>query len=331
MTKVFINGSGGTTGLRLRSRLEGRADVELLFTDESLRRDADETRRLMAESDVTFLCLPDDAARDAVRLAEGLGTRVIDASTAHRTAPGWAYGFPELNPGHADKIAAADRVAVPGCHATGFVALAYPLISAGLLGSDYPLHCTSVTGYSGGGKAMIAEYDGGVSPLTIRTHTDCKSQAKEPAAELSESPHREGGRKSPRAYAMGQEHKHLAEMTAVCGLDAPPTFSPVIGDFYSGMLTSVPLRTALMPGKPGLRDIHEALRRHYDGSALIRVAEPGFNGILDAGAFSDRDDMRVYVTGNDERVVLHALFDNLGKGAAGAAIQCFDLINHGMV
>lgn len=297
MTKVFINGSSGTTGLRLRERLVERRDVKLLEIDYDARRDPSEIKKYIAASDVAFLCLPDDAAIEAV--AEAGETIIIDTSTAHRTLDGWAYGFPELSDSHRAAIKSSKRVAVPGCHASGFLALVYPLVKAGLVAPDYPFFCHSLTGYSGGGKAMIAEY---------------------------EDAGRAGEYSRPRQYSFGQKHKHLPEMRAVPGLAYEPVFVPVVEDFYSGMLVTVPLHTRWLPDKPSMGAIQDVLSAHYGDGGLIRVMPLGLDGYLDAGGLSGRDDMEIYVTGTDERVVLAARFDNLGKGASGAALQCFNLI-----
>ena len=300
MTKVFINGSHGTTGLRIRERLLARADVELLDIDYEQRRDEALITELTAASDVTFLCLPDDAAKEAVAAAGEV--RVIDTSTAHRTLPEFAYGFPELSAEHRAALPSSKRVAVPGCHASGFLALVYPLVKAKVIPVDYPLFCHSLTGYSGGGKAMIAEYE------------DANR-----AEEYSR----------PRQYAFTQSHKHVPEMTAVPGLKHAPIFVPVVEDFYAGMLVTVPLHTRLLPWSPGMPRIWEILRDHYaeyGGKSAVSLAPLGFDGYMDAGAFSGRDDMEIYVTGNDERILLSARFDNLGKGASGAALQCFNIM-----
>ena len=300
MYRVFIHGSAGTTGLRIRERLESRTDVALVEIEEARRKDPEAVRACMAASDVSFFCLPDAAAVEAAALAEGTGCRVIDCSTAHRTDPAWAYGFPELGEKYRNAIVSAPRVAGPGCHASGFIALVYPLVQAGILPPDYPLSCTSVTGYSGGGKSMIADYrDPARSPL------------------LS----------APRQYGLGQTHKHLPEMRAVCGLTEAPAFLPIVADFYAGMHVTVPLHTRCLPGRPGLGEIHAALAAHYSHGGHVRVMDaPANEGMLSALEMAGRDDMRIYVSGNDERVLLHALFDNLGKGASGAALQCFNIM-----
>lgn len=288
MIKVFIDGKEGTTGLKLYGRLKGRPDVVIKEIPEAFRKDVNARRDYINESDVTFLCLPDDGARESVSLAENKKVRIIDASTAHRTAEGWAYGFPELSAAHRASVAAGTRVANPGCHASGFIALAYPLIAAGFIGKEEILHCFSLTGYSGGGKKMIAEYESG-----------------DP----------EEGLLSPRQYGLSQEHKHLKEMQAVCGLQNAPLFSPVVGNFYAGMQVSLQVNK-------NAKKLEELYREHYKNSRLIGVCgAEKYNGFIPANALAGRDDMMIIVCGNAERSVCVALFDNLGKGASGAAVQ----------
>ncbi|MBQ7801914.1 MAG: N-acetyl-gamma-glutamyl-phosphate reductase [Oscillospiraceae bacterium] len=296
MTSVFIDGSAGTTGLRIADRLAARQDLELIHLPEELRKDNGARRDAIAAADIVFLCLPDGAAIEAVALAEGSKARIIDTSTAHRVDPAWAYGFPELT-GMREKIVNSARIANPGCHASGFVALVAPLVEQGILSPDAALTAFSLTGYSGGGKKMIAEY---------------------------ESPDRSGLLKGPRQYGLTQKHKHLPEMVKVCGLNAPPVFCPIVGDFYSGMEVTVPLFARDLKG--GIEDI-KALYRSYYASGLVHYtdcADP--DGMLSAAAFSGRDDMEVSVFGNDDRIILVSRFDNLGKGASGAAIQNMNLL-----
>ncbi len=303
MAKVFIDGQEGTTGLSIARRLAGREDIQLIAIDDALRKDAQERRKKIHEADIAILCLPDEAARESVRLAEGSNVRILDASTAHRTKSGWAYGFPELSQEHRKAIKKDARVSVPGCHASGFAGIVYPLVKAGILPPDYPVVCHSVTGYSGGGKKMIAEYEAAGRSALLD---------------------------SPRQYALIQSHKHQPEMQAVCGLMEAPMFNPIVADFYSGMVVSVPMHTRLLIGKPWKKAIHELLTSRYQGEKLVRVlplgAEETLGGFLPAGGLAGRDDMEILVSGNDERVLLAARFDNLGKGASGAAVQCLNLM-----
>ncbi len=295
MKKVFIDGSAGTTGLRIRERLAARQDLELLILPEELRKDASARRDALNAADVAFLCLPDAAAVESVQMVENPATVVIDTSTAHRTADGWEYGFPELA-GRRERIAASRRIANPGCHASGFIALVEPLVRAGLLAADAALSAFSLTGYSGGGKKMIADYETAATPL-----------------------HRGG-----RQYALGQSHKHLPEMVRVCGLSVAPVFSPIIVPNYSGMETTVPLFAKDLKGT--VADVKRVYAETYR-TGLVRFAEdPSEGGILSSAALSGRDDMEVSVYGNDERLLLVARFDNLGKGASGAAIQNMNIV-----
>ena len=291
MIKVFIDGSSGTTGLNIGKRLGERNDVSLIVLDEAHRKDPAAKQSAMRESDVTFLCLPDDAAREAAALAGDFDTIIIDTSTAHRTADGWTYGFAELA-GQREKIAGSRRIANPGCHASGFVALAAPLIRAGLLPKDVRLSCFSLTGYSGGGKKMIAQYE------------DPDNAAKVQA---------------PSMYALLQRHKHLPEMTAVCGLVHAPVFCPVVASYYAGMQVVVPVDRGILAG--GIDDVRRTYASVYDGRVIWFSEDSSEAGFLSAGAFAGRDDMQIGVFGNDERMTLVARFDNLGKGACGAAIQ----------
>ena len=290
MTKVFIDGSAGTTGLRIRQRLEGRKELTLLTLPEELRKDPAARKEAMNGADVVFLCLPDAAAIEAVALAENPDVCVIDTSTAHRTSPGWVYGFPELV--GAEKIAEARYIANPGCHASGFIALIRPLTEAGLLAKDAPLSCFSLTGYSGGGKSMIAQY---------------------------ESPERDSLLDAPRQYALGQQHKHLKEMTVLCSLTRTPVFCPIVADYYSGMEVTVPVFADMLRGSA--EDVKEAYRAAYTGKLVHFNETPDEGGFLSANAYAGFDDMEISVTGSEERILLTARFDNLGKGASGAAIQ----------
>ncbi len=297
VVKVFIDGREGTTGLRIQQRLTARPDIELLSIDEAQRKDAAARKRLLNAADIAFLCLPDAAAVEAVALVDNPKTVVVDASTAHRTLPDWAYGLPELSPDHRRKIRSGKRIAVPGCHASGFIALCYPLVAAGILPRDYPLVCHSVTGYTGGGKGMIAEYE---------------ASGRDP--ELS----------SPRQYGLSQQHKHLQEMRAIAGLSEVPVFSPIVADFPCGMALTLPLTARLLPGKPGIQQIRARLKSHYADQKLVRVVDSEAT-YLGANNLAGRDCMEISVFGNDERILLTARFDNLGKGASGAAVQCMNI------
>lgn len=303
MTKVFIDGSEGTTGLRIYERFMGRDDVEILKIDSDKRKDREERKRLINASDITFLCLPDAAARESVSLVENESVRIIDASTAHRTESGWAYGFPELSQKHREDIRSGKRIAVPGCYASGFISLVYPLIRGEVLAEDYPVSSFAVSGYSGAGKKAIAVYEGGEKPKEYY---------------------------SGREYALSQEHKHLREMQRITGLARTPLFSPIIDNYYSGMVVSVPLYTELLQ-KPYTPDgLREYFTEYYAGEQFIQVAgaedETAAGGFLAGNGLSGWDGMKIYVTGNEQRIVLSAQFDNLGKGASGAAIQCMNLM-----
>jgi N-acetyl-gamma-glutamyl-phosphate reductase len=299
MTNVFINGGNGTTGLRIADRLSQRADIELVSLPEALRKDVRAQVKLAAQADVTFLCLPDEASRELIGALGDEQGRVVDTSTAFRTDERFAYGFPELSPAREAAICDANRVAVPGCHASGAVALLYPLRQAGLLAADAPVSLTSVTGFTGGGKKMIAEYE-----ALPRDEALC----------------------SPRAYAVGQAHKHLPEITRVCGLSWPPVFQPVVADFPCGMLVSLPLPPGLLSRRLTLAEATDLYRTHYREQPLMRVPDPNPAMFLAANAMAGSDAMEIFLTGNDERMIACARFDNLGKGASGAAIECMNLM-----
>ena len=304
MKKVFIDGSAGTTGLRIAERLQTRDDIQLLTLADEDRKKPEARKEMLNAANVAFLCLPDDAARESVSLVENPEVVVIDASTAHRTLPEWAYGFPELSKAHEDKILKSKRIAVPGCHASGFIALVYPLVQAGFLDEDALLTCHSITGYSGGGKGMIKEDE------DLERTTDLRA---------------------PYQYANRQQHKHLKEMKAICGLQNEPLFCPIVSDFYSGMLVTVPLFKKQLK-KGGLADIKALYASRYNGGIVsyVDVEENektlGLKtGFMSAVFNSDYDTMKIFADGNDERFTLMAAYDNLGKGASGAAIECMNL------
>ncbi len=302
--KVYIDGQEGTTGLKILERFENRKDIEIMKISEDKRKDNDERKKFINSSDYTFLCLPDAAAREAVSLVENDKVRIIDASTAHRTNPDWAYGFPELSAEHREKIRTSNRVAVPGCYASGFISLVYPLVKNKIMQTDYPVVAHAVSGYSGAGKKAIAVYESDEKPDEFY---------------------------SPRQYALPQEHKHLPEMMKICGLDYKPVFNPLICDFYSGMVVTVPIITRLLDKKYTLADIHKVLSEHYSGQKLVKVMPVMGEGVLDNGflaanTLSGKNEMQIFVCGNDDRIVLCSRLDNLGKGASGAAVQCLNIM-----
>ena len=302
-TKVFIDGSEGTTGLRIYERFAKRDDIELMPIASELRKDVNERKRLINQSDITFLCLPDAAARESVSLVENDHVKIIDTSTAHRTEEGWAYGFPELSDGHREAIVKGKRIAVPGCYASGFIALVYPLIAGGILPKDYPVSSFALSGYSGAGKKTIAVY---------------------------EDENRPGELSSGREYALTQQHKHLKEMQKITGLARTPLFSPIIDDYYSGMVVSVPIYADMLGSVQTPESLLAYYADYYKNKPFIRVSttddEVAASGFLAGNALSGWDGMKIYVTGNSERIVLSSQFDNLGKGASGAAIQCMNLV-----
>ncbi|MBR3767079.1 MAG: N-acetyl-gamma-glutamyl-phosphate reductase [Clostridia bacterium] len=297
MKKVFIDGSAGTTGLRIHERLAQRNDIAVITLTDEKRKDPAYRKEAINEADIAFLCLPDDASREAVSFIENDNTVVIDTSTAHRTDNNWAYGFPELSEKHLEKIRKSHRIAVPGCHASGFIALIYPLIEKGILSSDVLLNCFSLTGYSGGGKKMIGEY---------------------------ESEERDTLLDAPRIYGLSQQHKHLKEMKAITGIKNEPVFVPVVSDFYSGMAATVPLFSSLISGS--LNDVKKIYSEKYNWGMVSYKENIDQNGFLSAGTFSFKDTMTVGVFGNEERFTLEAVYDNLGKGASGAAIECMNIV-----
>ena len=292
--KVYIDGKEGTTGLQIYERLGNRDDIELLLIDEDKRKDTEERRKFLNAADLVFLCLPDAAAIEAVSLIDNPNTRVIDASTAHRTNPDWDYGFPELSAAHLEKIKASKRVANPGCHATGFISCVYPLVAAGIIPKDFPLTAYSLTGYSGGGKKLIAEY---------------------------EDENRDVRHESHRIYGTNLKHKHLPEMKTVCGLEKEPVFSPILGDFYKGMATTI-----LLPGF-NAEEVHKVLADHYAGQELVSVAPLGGDeSVIYASTLAGKDCLRIIVCGREDQTTVTAMFDNLGKGASGAAVQNMNIM-----
>lgn len=300
MVKVYIDGQEGTTGLKILERFKNRNDIELLKIEEDKRKDADERKKLINSSDFTFLCLPDAAAREAVAMA-GDKVRIIDASTAHRTNPDWAYGFPELGADFRNKIANSARTAVPGCYASGFISMVYPLVKLGIMPADYPVTCHAVSGYSGAGKKAIAVYEGENRP-----------------AEFD----------SPRQYALTQQHKHLPEMQKICGLSYAPAFNPLVCDYFSGMVVSLPIFTRLLTKKYTPDDVRKALAEFYKDSYFVRVMPDGEpeDGFIGANNISGTNNMQIFVNGNNERLILCSRLDNLGKGASGAAVQCLNIM-----
>jgi N-acetyl-gamma-glutamyl-phosphate reductase len=303
--KIFVDGQEGTTGLQINERLQNRKDLQILKIDPDKRKDIEERKKLLNEADIVFLCLPDDAARESVSLVENGQTRVIDASTAHRTRDDWAYGMPELGPGFREKIRASKRVSVPGCYATGFNMLLHPLIKEGIVPKDYSVTCHAVSGYSGAGKKMIAKYED-EGPL-------------------------DDSMKSPRFYALGLQHKHIPEMLKYSGLDQAPLFTPIIAAYYKGMTVAVPLYSRLLPGKNGAGDLCDALAGFYKGEQFVKVYPYGtegnlVNGFLSATGCNGTNLLEIFVGGNDEHILLTARLDNLGKGASGAAVQCMNIM-----
>lgn len=296
MKKIFIDGRAGTTGLRIYERIN-RDDLEMIILSDEERKNPERRKWALNNCDLAFLCLPDDASREAVSMIENDNVVVIDTSTAHRTNPDWAYGFPELSDEFYQKIKNSKRIAVPGCHASGFIALIYPLVKAGLIDKDIALSCFSLTGYSGGGKKMIAEYEA------------------------------EGRDKllgAPRVYGISQQHKHLKEMVAITGLDTAPIFCPIVAPFYSGMEVTVPLFTKDL--NDSVEQIKNVYKSTYNTAFVSFCDNSDENGFLSSGALSGLDSMQISVFGNDERITLVARYDNLGKGASGAAIECMNIV-----
>ena len=302
--KSYIDGQAGTTGLKIRERFAGRDDIEILMIDEAKRKDPEERKKMINSSDFTFLCLPDAASIEAVSMIENPNVRIIDASTAHRTNPEWAYGFPELSENHRKKIIDSKRVAVPGCYASGFISLVYPMVSSGIMPADYPVTSFAVSGYSGGGNKMIAQYESDEKPETFN---------------------------SPRFYGLAQTHKHLPEMQKITGLAEKPIFTPIVDDYYSGMVVCVPFRTRLADKKVTVSDVYEMFAKHYDGQNFVKVMpwkdiEEQKKVLLSSNDLSGTNKMEIHIFGDDERIMLCSRLDNLGKGASGAAVQCLNIM-----
>lgn len=301
--KIFIDGKEGTTGLRIYERFQNRNDIEIITIDEDKRKDLDERKKCINMSDITFLCLPDSAAIEAVGLIENENTKIIDASTAHRTNPDWAYGFPELSEEHLNKIKSSKRVAVPGCYASGFMSIVYPLVKLGICANDYPFSVNAISGYSGAGKKAIKVY---------------------------EDNDRDKLYDAPRLYAMAQMHKHLKEMQAIPGLKEKPLFNPYVCDFYSGMLVTIPIYVSKLNKKVTPKELHELFSKYYEGKDFVRVM-PYYDtatedGFISANHLSGLDYLEIYIGGNEERINITACLDNLGKGASGAAIECMNIM-----
>ena len=302
--KIFIDGKEGTTGLKIYERFEKRNDIEILLIDDEKRKAPSERAKMINASDFTFLCLPDAASIEAVSLCANPNVRIIDASTAHRTNPDWAYGFPELSAEHRTKIEKSNRVAVPGCYASGFAAICYPLVKHKIIAPDYPVVCHAVSGYSGAGKKAIAQY---------------------------ESPGRNPELDSPRLYALTQEHKHLPEMMKVSGLSCKPIFNPYVCDYFQGMTVTISLHARLLEKKLSAKEICGIFKEHYDGCRFVRACEFLGEGVLTenfipANTLAGTNDMEIFVCGNDDRIVITSRLDNLGKGASGAAVQCMNIM-----
>ena len=299
-TKVYIDGQSGTTGLQIYDRIGQREDLELLRIPEELRHDPDERKKYLNSADIVFLCLPDEGAREAVSFIENPDVRVIDASTAHRTNPDWTYGYPELSKAQREAIRTSKRVANPGCHATGFISTTAPLVAMGVIPKDYPMSCYSLTGYSGGGKKMIAEYEA------------------EGRSELLDA---------PGIYGLNLHHKHLPEMQTVAGLAYPPVFMPVVDDYYKGMATTIMLQNRLLPGQPSAEEICAKLADYYRDEHFVSVVPFGENDSkLYANKLAGTNRLEIVVCGHEEQTTVTALFDNLGKGASGAAVQNMNIM-----
>lgn len=299
MKKIFIDGKAGTTGLRIYERLENRNDIEIITLSEELRKDPDARKKAINSADVVFLCLPDAASIEAVAMVENDNTVIIDTSTAHRTNPDWAYGFAELSEEFENKIKTSKRIAVPGCHASGFIALVHPLVEAGILSKDVELTCHSLTGYSGGGKKMIAEY---------------------------EEDGRDALLDAPRQYGIAQTHKHLPEMVKISGLDNAPIFCPIVSDFYSGMEVTVPVFKSMLKNGATVEDIKKIYAKKYNTEIVKYAENSDEGGLLASNKLRGKDSMEITVCGNEDRIILVARYDNLGKGASGAALECLNIV-----
>lgn len=301
--KVYIDGQEGTTGLKILERFEGRTDIELMKIDEDKRKDPEERKKFINSSDFTFLCLPDAAAKEAVDMVENDNVRIIDASTAHRIADGWAYGFPELSVEHRENIRTSKRVANPGCYASGFISICYPLVKAGVMPQFYPVFAYATSGYSGAGKKAIAAYESEDKPFELM---------------------------SPRQYALNMNHKHLPEMQKISGLAYKPMFNPIVDNYYSGMVVSVPLQGRLLPKKYTPEQVREVLYENYRDAKLIEVMPAGSesvpDGFLTSNGLSGTNKMEIYVFGDSEQMLICSRLDNLGKGASGAAVQCMNIM-----
>lgn len=298
-TKVFIDGKAGTTGLRIYERLQERSDIELMTLSDDDRKKPECRKAMLNSCDIAFLCLPDDASREAVAMIDNPDVVVLDTSTAHRTLDDWAYGFPELSQAQFDKIKNSKRIAVPGCHASGFIALIQPLVDAGILPADALLCCHSLTGYSGGGKKLIAEYEDAERSVLYD---------------------------APRQYGLPQQHKHLKEMVKISKLNNNPAFSPIVADYYSGMLLTVPVFKSQLNSGYTIESIREVYRNLYNGKMVYYAENATENGLLSGNAMSGKDSMQIMVEGNEERILLIARYDNLGKGASGAAVECMNIV-----
>lgn len=301
---VFVDGQHGTTGLKIRERLQSRKDIEILEIPEDRRKDPGAREKLINEADIVFLCLPDDAARESVSLIKNDRVCIIDGSTAHRVTEGWVYGLPELKKGQRDLIKKSKRIAVPGCHATGFVLMLFPLVALGIVPPDYPVSSHTIAGYSGGGKSMIADYHDPKAPEYI---------------------------KNPRPYSLALNHKHIPEMTKICGLSRPPVFTPIVVNVYAGEIISIPLVPAYLSKPYNAAAIHKALADYYAGEKFVKVmpypADPYLkNGFLTFSDCNGTNNLEIFVFGGDDRILVSARFDNLGKGASGAAIQNMNIV-----